>query len=638
MRVVCFVLVLSATAVADPKIQKTIDAELERRFREDVAEGNPAAAIAWDEANAARQQGRFADALDGYRRAIGYAPEVDHPHRRACGALLQLQQVDEAIRECEKANDIHPESPYNKSALAQALGVRARPAELDRALELARASVAQLPADPSSLGTLCQLLIQLHRDTEILGCADRLIAADPDGVEANFIGALAAATRGDFDRAGTLLDKAHAAGLDDATYERLRSALDAEAKRSAPSSIAGMLWIALFVIAIWLAVMLVLLVAGYVLSAATLRAADGGAKFRRLYRVVLAACGVYFYLSMPILVVGIIAAGGGLIVAFLAAGYIPIKLVLIIGFVVVVTVAAIARSLFVRGKPGSLGHRLELADHPRLRTLLDDVAHTVGTRPVDAVYVTPGTEMAVTERAGLWSSLRHKRTERSLIMGVALFDGMPQIQLRSILAHEHGHFRNEDTAGGGFALLVRRSLFTLIVRLAMSGAATRLNPVWWFLRGYHRVYLGISQGASRMQEVLADRWAIEAYGTAAFVAGYRHVVERDVRFAREVSATIKEVAEAKQALPNLYAYRPASPITDVDDAIAKEMAREPDRYDSHPSPKQRIERAEALAIVREPQPDDGEPVWALFADREALERAMTDEVRTNVRANHGIEI
>jgi hypothetical protein len=38
------------------------------------------------------------------------------------------------------------------------------------------------------------------------------------------------------------------------------------------------------------------------------------------------------------------------------------------------------------------------------------------------------------------------------------------------------------------------------------------------------------------------------------------------------------------------------------------------------------------------RPDDGEPVWALFADREAIERSMTAEVRERVRANHGIEL
>jgi hypothetical protein len=36
--------------------------------------------------------------------------------------------------------------------------------------------------------------------------------------------------------------------------------------------------------------------------------------------------------------------------------------------------------------------------------------------------------------------------------------------------------------------------------------------------------------------------------------------------------------------------------------------------------------------------DDASPAWSLFADREALERRLTDEVRANVRARHGVDI
>ncbi|HEX8112463.1 MAG TPA: M48 family metallopeptidase, partial [Kofleriaceae bacterium] len=362
---------------------------------------------------------------------------------------------------------------------------------------------------------------------------------------------------------------------------------------------------------------------------------------RRLYRGVLLLCGVYFYLSIPILLLMIVAAGGGAIYAFLAMGVIPIKLVLIIAIVVIATIGAILRGLFVRVAPASFGHRVDLDRQPRLRALLDEVAGKVGTRPVDAVYLTPGTDMGVTERAGLWSSMRDSRVQRNLIMGIGLFDGMTQLQLRSVLAHEYGHFRNADTAGGGFALAVRRSLFAIIIRLARSGAAGAYNPVWWFLRAYHRIYLGVSQGASRLQEVLADRWAIEAYGTAAFVAGYRHVVSRSVQFDHQVDATIKEVVDAHRPLPNLYQYRPQSGDAaerDVADAIHKEMTRAPTAYDSHPSPQQRIDGAQALAVEREAQPDDDASIWALFDDRDEIERTMTAEVRARIFASHGIDI
>jgi Zn-dependent protease with chaperone function len=233
-----------------------------------------------------------------------------------------------------------------------------------------------------------------------------------------------------------------------------------------------------------------------------------------------------------------------------------------------------------------------------------------------------------------------KRVERSLVMGLGLFEGMTQLQLRSVLAHEHGHFRNADTAGGGFALAVRRSLHAMILGLARSGAAGNYNPAWWFMRSYYRVYLGVSQGASRLQEVLADRSAIAAYGSAAFVAGYRHVVSRGVRFDQVAGASINEVLRTRGALPNLYRFQPANPPPDnaVTALIEKAMTREPTAYDSHPSSRQRIAWAEALAVSHEPRPDDDEPIWALFTDREQLERRMTATVRDRIYAQKSIAI
>jgi Zn-dependent protease with chaperone function len=649
--------VVPVAAQSDPA--KQADAELERRFRSDLEQVSPAAADAFDQANAARDAQRFDEALVAYRRAGELAPGVDHPHRRACSVLASLDRGDDALVECEAALRLAPDSPYDKSMIAAVLGDRNRPGDLDRALRLAREAVEQLPADPSTLGTWCQVLLRTQDLAELETCGDRLLAADPNGLGANYVGAVVAASKRDFSRARRHAGAARAAGLDEDAHRKLLAGIadmeanaeSAEGSDGLPVPGAAVLW----TLVVWLGVMGVLLGAGYALSWLTLRAvgrvaateASSGTgtareqRLRKLYKVVLLLCGVYFYLSIPILLMTIVAAGCGVVYLFFAMGVIPIKFVFCIGILVVVTIGVVLRSLVVGVEQGPLGYRVDLDRQPRLRELLQDVAGEVGTRSVGAVYLTPGTDMAVNERSGLWSSLRGARAERSLIMGIGLFDGLTQLQLRSVLAHEHGHFRNQDTAGGWVALAVRRSLYAMIIRLASSGVASAFNPVWWFLRAYHRVYLGVSQGASRLQEVLADRWAIQAYGTAAFVAGYRHVVARSVQFEHQVQATIQEVVDAGRPLPNLYQYRPqSSGISEGDlaSAIDEEMTRAPSAYDSHPSPRQRIAWAEALAVERGAQPGGDESIWALFDGREELERAMTAEVREQIYANHGITI
>src|SRR5262249_14726828 len=208
-------------------------------------------------------------------------------------------------------------------------------------------------------------------------------------------------------------------------------------------------------------------------------------------------------------------------------------------------------------------------------------------------------------------------------------------------AHEYGHFSNQDTAGGGFALAVRRSVGVMALSLARGGAAAWYNPAWWFVRGFHRVFLRISQGASRLQEVLADRWAAFCYGSEPFERGLRHVIERSIRFDAHVAATLSEVIENKRALANLYSYQPgkAEGTQEIDQALEEALSAKPSPYDSHPAPKDRIAWVRALAAppAAASAADDAD-VWSLIDGREELEKQMTYRVRENIFQAHGVLI
>jgi Zn-dependent protease with chaperone function len=405
-------------------------------------------------------------------------------------------------------------------------------------------------------------------------------------------------------------------------------------------------------LAIWLGGLLVLLLAGLGLSATVIRrarqvpnSADGrvaglDALLRRLYAGVLWISCAYYYVSMPLLVVLVLAMTGGLIYSFFVLGHVPIKLALLIVVLALVTVWSIVRSLFVRVADEDPGIKLDLDGVPRLRHLLERVATRIGTRPVDNVYMTAGTDIAVFERGGMLRQLRGK-SERCLILGAGVLHGFRLGPFRAVLGHEYGHFSNRDTAGGGFALAVRRSLVTMAVCIAQSGAAAWYNPAWLFLNGFHRVFLRISHGASRLQEILADRWAAFSYGAAAFERGLRHVIEASVRFDARANAALKEAIEKKLPLSNLYAHGPSSGDDEaaIDKAVEAALVAEPSPYDSHPRPADRFAWVKTLSTPDiETAADDEEEVWSLFPDRWEMERRMTEEVRTAVKQQHGIEI
>jgi hypothetical protein len=235
--------------------------------------------------------------------------------------------------------------------------------------------------------------------------------------------------------------------------------------------------------------------------------------------------------------------------------------------------------------------------------------------------MTPGTEIAVFERG---------RGERCLLLGPAALDGMSLRSFQAILAHEYGHFSNRDTAGGGFALRVRRSLLLFIIGLARSGQARPWNPAWWFAKGFYLMFLRISQGASRLQEILADRHAAEAYGGQAFANGLRHVIDRSVHFEGRLKTEVDRAKKEQTHLRNLWSGSDSGHESAAHE-VEHAMNREPSPYDSHPAPRDRIRWVEHLKPAngvtltqdREADTAEEQTVWDLFSARAEYEKEMT---------------
>jgi len=156
---------------------------------------------------------------------------------------------------------------------------------------------------------------------------------------------------------------------------------------------------------------------------------------------------------------------------------------------------------------------------------------------------------------------------------------------------------------------------------------------WWFVHWFERLFLRVSQGASRLQEILADRWAIFAYGSDAFVRSTETIVASEVRFGDHLARTVAETFEVNKPQANLYRFQPSVVISDkqVQLIASESLAREPLPFDSHPSHQQRIAWARAIGAPGAPHPDDEESAWSLFSDRIAIEELLTEQVRGDIR-------
>lgn len=635
-------------AVALPAAALAQDSLYEARLHETLRARDPRAESLFTlagEAFAAQNHYLAADHLARVlQRVPDFAPatrRLAYVHRRLGNHRVAIELLDSLL--------VRDSSAFTRSALAAALvdrpaGVEPLPAQVARARALAAAAATEAPDEPSVWMSAFEVAVTgATPDTALLRRTALALVRLGPGEWRSWLPMIEYGLAvGRFDLATMAHERARSLGMPPeideqvSAYERSRH----EAHDRTLALVGGVILLTAWVLAFG-----ALFGLGALLSRAALRAAGRAlahptgeargldARLRQAYQVVLWGSGAFFYASMPLLLVVVLATGGGLVYLLLSLGHVPVKLLLIVVILTGVTALAILRGLFARYEEQDPGTRTDPAAHPGLRRVLDDVAAKVGTRPVDTVFLTPGTEIAVFERGDMRRQLQG-RAERCLILGIGVLDGLSMRQFRSILAHEYGHFSNRDTAGGGLALSVRRSLVDIATGIARGGAAAWFNPAWLFLRAFHAVFMRISQGASRLQEVLADRWAASCYGSPAFEQGLTHVIRSSVRFDHHANRTVREVLEQKRPLPNLYRYAPA-PDAEEDAAAEREaeaaLEAEPSPYDSHPAPRQR------LAWVRgygseggPPEPDDEAPAWTLLEDRQALEEAMTGEVRRNV--------
>lgn len=641
-------LLVSASEAAVTPFERNL-AAFDASLLEELRQAQPEAAELFAQANDARAKGDHAQAAALYRKTWQLAPRFAAAPRRLAHEELTLGHRAPALEAARAAVAIE-ESAFNLSALSSALASGGGDQEAD-ARDLAEAEQLAIrafelePAELSVAAAAAQVALQQQNRALLENSVRQLIKLAPEEPATHLFAAFAAAFTGRLSEAEDELKVARALGLDAELYARVRKSF-----RDARPWPERWLWEITKVAFVWLGFLLVLFLLGEILSRATLRAAERvptdpsgraqgfDALLRRLYRATIAVAGGMYWLSLPIVFMVVLAVGGGAIYFFFWLGQVPVKLVAAIAIFILVTLLSMLKSLWIRVKEEDPGIRLDLTAHaPALGAVLQEVVGKIPTRPVDRVFLTPGTDLAVFERGGFLQKLRGT-SERCLTLGVGVLEGLKLRPFKAILAHEYGHFSNRDTVGGGMALSVRRSLHKLALQLADQGAARPYNPAWIFVNGFHRLFLRVSQGASRLQEILADRWAASLYGASSFEAGLLHVIRQGARFHATTAATLDEVQEKKLPLANLYHFSPEKRPSEEElaQAVKQEIHREPSAYDSHPSPVKRFRLARRLKVVGEPaSPDDEKDVWTLFSDRARIEHRLTELVRERLGLEAG---
>lgn len=622
------------------------DMAKEEKHWQELQKTAPDAVEKFKAATEALDQGNYAESAKLYNEVLEKSPEFQPALRRAGYALVGLGKRDEGMKLAQKAVDLE-RSPDNLISLAsvvadQSGNYKPTQAEYGRALALSKEAMNKStdPDDPSYALLVADFSLSAERLDDFNSAVNTLKNKFPDHPGTHYFYGIKAANDGDFSTAETEIKKAEQLGMP-AENARQTLALIQQAKNESGYWIWDYFYYALYLIGAWIAGLISLFIVGKILSAKMLHSVEnsdpnditggGQAGLKKVYRYIIGIAGAYYFISQPIVMFLVIALMAAVLLFFLWIGQIPVKLLLIIGFVGLATVFYMLKSFFVRAKTEDPGRALTESEAPELWALARDVAKDLNTRPVNEIRIMPGTELAVYERGGLRQRMQDN-AERILILGTAVLNDFNQNAFRAVLAHEYGHFSNRDTAGGDTALRVNNHIAQLAFTMAAGGTATFYNVAFQFLRIYHFLFRRITHGATRLQEILADRVAVHLYGADAFKEGLTHVIRREVEFNHVAEGEINTAFKLNRAMQNLYE------LSVQDERIKGDLQKQSDEIinrpttedDTHPSPQDRFKLA-ARITSRECAPISGQ-VWDLFSDRAALTKEMNDLLERQIRA------
>jgi Zn-dependent protease with chaperone function/tetratricopeptide (TPR) repeat protein len=649
LRIAVFVALFLFSAVAqppsrDPAEENPVIEELSRAAKPETVESFKTATEALD-------SGRFEEAETQYREVLKQAPDFEPAMRRLGYALVALGRKAEGLELTKKALDRN-RSVENLVGRASSLLSSNDPqyqptqAEKNEALLLGREAWQKSgSADEGSAVLVAETLLMSDKIEEFKSFARTLKTALPNSARAAYYSAIVLAEDGDLDGAEAEIARSKQLGAPDETVEPLLSAI----RTTRDEAFFGLGrfrnygYIAAVIVGLWALGLGALFFVGRHLSSKTLKSIEEsdpnditGSAFgslKKLYRRVVSIAGVYYYVSQPFVIFLVIVVTLAVILGFLWIGTIPIKLLLIFAFVGAATIFYMIKSLVTRVKVEDPGRVLTEAEAPGLWRLVRDVAVTINTRPADEIRITPGTDLAVYER-GSFRAKMSDNADRILILGTAVLNGFDQNAFRAVLAHEYGHFSNRDTAGGDIAFRVENDIIRTAESMAASGTATFYNLGFQFLRLFHFLFRRITYGASRLQEILADRVAAYHFGPEAFNEGLKHVVRRQVEFSHVANKEINEALSGQRALQNLYemGVPDESAKKEVEDAFKTAFERPTTHDDTHPSPQDRFRFIKDIRPVLAEELKGN--VWELFADRAAITAEMNDILEKLVRPNY----
>ena len=160
------------------------------------------------------------------------------------------------------------------------------------------------------------------------------------------------------------------------------------------------------------------------------------------------------------------------------------------------------------------GPMLTPSTAPQLFTMINDVAQKTSQPRPEHVYLLNDVNAFVTHRGGFMGF----GSKRVMGVGLPLIKGLSPAELRSVIAHEFGHYVSGDVALGPWIHKTRAAIGRTLQNLAQHNQL--LSGVFnW----YARMFMRMTTQISREQEFVADATAARVAGTASTISALKRV-------------------------------------------------------------------------------------------------------------------
>ncbi len=221
----------------------------------------------------------------------------------------------------------------------------------------------------------------------------------------------------------------------------------------------------------------------------------------RLFLIRVLVLAFVGYIMLFMFLVGGIAS---LLLGIVAIFYFPAAAKIWIFMIVVGAVLAwsIARGMWVRLRAPA-GLRLTPGEHPRLFSMISDLADKAGCQPFDVVVLDGNYNAAVVQLPRLGIFGWHKNY---LMIGLPIMQSLTTEEFRAALAHEFAHLSGKHGIFSNWIYRTRLTWERTIFFMSQRGHGAVLM---WFLKWYWPKFNGHAFVLSRANEFEADAFAGE---------------------------------------------------------------------------------------------------------------------------------